>query len=89
MNISLDYDSTYTADPALWSGFISLVKERGHGIYCVTARYEHERENMDPGLGIPIIFCNQQAKRQVVEEQGIHIHIWIDDNPKNIFQALK
>ena len=38
MNISLDFDDTYTRDPAFWNSFIVGARGRGHHVYLVTAR---------------------------------------------------
>lgn len=88
MNIALDYDDTFTADPDLWADFVNSAKGRGHKIYCVTAR-RNTPENIAEITGqfieymidIPIIFANLKSKLKTVEDRNIHIDIWIDDAP--------
>jgi len=38
MNISIDYDDTYTKDPLMWNWFAQQALDRGHKVYCVSAR---------------------------------------------------
>ncbi len=89
MNIALDYDNTYTADPRLWSFFIVKAKALGHKIFIVTLRSEEEDRDDDTDFlndyyGVPFVWCNGVAKKQVVEKMGIKIDIWIDDMPDTI-----
>ena len=81
MIIALDYDRTYTKDRDLFEKFANDAVSRGHKVFIVTKRYEHEKiENTD----IPIIYCNRKAKASVVNEKNIKIDIWIDDDPGSI-----
>lgn len=91
MNIALDYDGTYTADPELWLSFIRAAQERGHLVAVVTMRYPSEctPEHMDPrllALGLPMLATSRKAKRPAWEvyaaSNGLPpLHVWIDDNP--------
>lgn len=91
MNIALDFDDTFTADPELWADFVNVAKGRGHIIYCVTAR-RNTAENIaeitaqftEYMIDIPIIFSNLKSKLQTVQEYGIRIDIWIDDAPYSL-----
>ena len=85
MNISLDYDDTYTRDPKMWNKFVDIARAAGHKVYCVTMRYRSEggivihdlEDRVDD-----IFFTGRQAKQPfMLKEQGINIHVWIDDNP--------
>lgn len=42
MNIALDYDGTYTADPDMWLRFVEEAQAAGHKVFIVTMRYESE-----------------------------------------------
>ena len=42
MNFALDYDGTYTSDPALWLSWATQAIKHGHGVYLVTMRYPNE-----------------------------------------------
>lgn len=86
MNISLDYDETYTRDPIAWDQFISLMKSRGHTVYCVTLRSSELHESLEVmndlnGKVDAIFFTNRSAKRSFMSNQGLWIDIWIDDMP--------
>lgn len=97
MNISIDYDSTYTRDPQLWNLFIRSAHTRGHVVYCVTARsaeYEGEVEQVLDTIGQLIgsdhcIFTGGLAKRPYCEANNINIHVWIDDMPEAIPAGMK
>lgn len=78
MLIALDYDETYTADPALWEGFISMALARGHEVVCVTMRHEHEPTD---AMRIPVIYTSRKAKVPFMTERGDFVDIWIDDRP--------
>lgn len=89
MKIGLDYDETYTRDPLLWNWFVAQAMERGHEVYCVTARRENDLDDVMFTLGrvLPpghVIACNHQSKRKVTSERGIKIDVWIDDMPEMI-----
>lgn len=86
MNISLDFDRTYTLDPEFWNNFILSCERRGHTVYCVTLRHEFESGPVYKTIGKlidhdRIIFCGQRAKLDICESQGIYIDVWIDDMP--------
>lgn len=83
MNIALDFDGTYTEDPALWDLFIAQALANDHIIRVVTMRYEHEanRPMKDLAKIIPVIFTGRKSKKSFLEDLGITIDVWIDDNP--------
>ena len=91
MNIALDYDGTFTNDPALWLAFIANCMARGHSIYLVTMRFPSEcdgsKENIDNRLRelcVPVVATSRTAKKPFCEKLGINIHIWIDDHPEAV-----
>lgn len=86
MNISLDYDDTYTKDPEFWNNFIIQCQTRDHTVYCVTLRNAVEKLELLDSIGklIPeenIIFCNYKSKYKVCQSKNITIDVWIDDMP--------
>ena len=91
MNIAIDFDDTLTRAPELWKVFVDKAKELGHNLYCVTCR-RHTDENceivddwMDEhDIQIFTVFTNMRSKRQVMDERGIRIDIWIDDIPESV-----
>jgi len=96
MVFSLDFDNTFTEDPVFWKWFILKATNKGHKVFCVTARTE-EQKNIDEVEGSfgsslelieDVVFCNHIAKKDVVERLGIDIDVWIDDDPATIIQGL-
>lgn len=91
MNIGLDYDGTANTDIPLWLQIVKLMREAGNKVYIVTMRYKEEALSDGPNFkAIPIEFLNavdglicteRKAKRKVMDELGIKIAYWIDDNP--------
>lgn len=84
MNIMIDYDNTFTADPLMWTEAIEIFFDHNHKVFLVTSRGEDtpvEDEHYFKSVGIPIIYCDYRAKEKVCKEKGININIWIDDDP--------
>jgi hypothetical protein len=80
MNISVDFDDTYTRDPIFWDRFIYTAWEFGHDVYCVTAREPNKvnQEEVYDSIGKLIgkdncYFTNSQAKAKYMSDQGIRI----------------
>jgi hypothetical protein len=90
VNIALDFDDTYTRDPAFWDQFIENAKDRGHDIRIVTFR---KRTMTDPALDylgatIPVIFTEYTQKRKFTNNMGWMVDIWIDDSPEFIVEPM-
>ena len=84
MNLSLDYDNTYTRDPKFWNDFITIAKMNGHNVYCVTMRYLEEGHDVVNDLKDRvdgIYFTSRMAKEKFMYDAGISIDVWIDDMP--------
>lgn len=91
MNLSIDFDETYTRDPEMWNLFIELAKHRGHTVYCITARAPSNLNKMEvyETIGKLIgedncLFTDAMAKAKYAYDRGIHIDVWIDDLPSNV-----
>lgn len=90
MNIALDYDGTYTADKDFWNNFIESANAKGHSVTIVTLRngfIDRSNELWDLAKICPIVYCDGKAKLDVVEDQKLHIDIWIDDLPRSILHG--
>jgi hypothetical protein len=74
MNIALDWDGTYTADPELWDAFAKLAASRGHRVTVVTLR-DSLLEQVSTEL--PVVYCSRTAKRK-----HFRADVWIDDSPQ-------
>lgn len=84
MIIALDWDDTYTRDPAAWNEFIDLMQRNGHTVYCVTVRYRSEARCVYEALESRVdgIFCTgRKAKRPFMFERGLNVSVWVDDEP--------
>ena len=83
MNISLDYDETYSADPLTWRRVVRTLMDAGHNVRVVTMRHQHEISTICPLLRsmVEVIPTGRKAKRPFCEALGIQIDIWIDDSP--------
>lgn len=88
MNVSLDYDNTYTVDPECWKKVIRSLQSAGHKVYCVTMRSKEHDYHKDFDvlelMGVSAVFCEGISKRRVTEGLGIRIDVWIDDLPEGI-----
>ena len=81
MLVAIDYDGTYTADPAAWDVAIRVLRLAGHEVVCVTMRYENEAITTNLPGGCLIYYTGRKAKIQWCKAHGIHPDIWIDDEP--------
>jgi acid phosphatase class B len=90
INIGLDYDGTYTADPTLWDRFIDMAYLLGHEVYLVTSRPAEESDEVYKALAdkIPVrnfFYTGGIAKEDYVQNaDNIKIDIWIDNEPEFI-----
>lgn len=90
MMIALDFDETYTVDPEMWDDVISVLRVAGHTVVIVT--YRHPVFDADGRMrplqerGVPIVFTNGRAKKRYTEDMHLKIDIWIDDNPRAIYE---
>lgn len=89
MILAIDYDDTYTLDPAFWNSVVEQALALGHTVYCVTSRRDTALDDIESTLGMVlpdghIIACNMLSKRMYTQSLGIMVDVWIDDNPETI-----
>lgn len=95
MNIGLDFDDTFTRDPAGWAEFVKLFEKRGHKVYIVTWRNEPECIEVTCEMNYWQVPCegiyptSRKAKEKFMFAQGICIDVWIDDNPRAILHTME
>ena len=83
MIIALDYDGTYTRAPRLWDDFAALADAGGHSVVAVTMRDENDPLPAEPP-GVPVHYTGGQPKAAHMEDHGILVDVWIDDDPQAI-----
>ena len=91
MNISLDYDNTYTRDPQMWNNFINLALLSGHNVYCVTLRTPEQGDEVRNSIGklVNCYFTSMQSKSKYMYAHDICIDVWIDDMPSCIGEGIE
>jgi hypothetical protein len=87
--IAIDLDDTLTADSELWRAFIETASKLGHRCICVTARRDTEGNNdtvdqwmQSHAISLPVYYTGLRSKIEYMAERGVHVDIWIDDDPK-------
>jgi hypothetical protein len=94
VNISIDFDNTYTRDPELWNQFALFALRRGHKVYSVSARHEKQMDDVRNTIGKYIGVDNCYGTGLVPKKDymwrvcGIYIDIWIDDQPEMIVTGI-
>lgn len=88
MKIALDWDGTVTADQKLFAHFATAARARGHKVFIVTMRYEHEPVN--PEFVVDgILYTGRKAKKKFAANAGMLFDIWVDDNPEFLFNDAR
>lgn len=88
-NIGIDYDGTFTDNPECWSGVIRQLLIFGYSVYCVSARSDNpdtlSKLSQEFPSGVTILLTSHFPKKKYCESIGVHIDIWIDNNPMSLF----
>lgn len=93
-NFAIDFDETYTLNPQMWVEVMKLFHKAGINVYIVTYRYDNTVEEMDLehlkhyDFVKGIVFTGRKGKDAVCKSLGIHIDVWIDDNPITITHSM-
>ncbi len=83
MNISLDYDDTFTVYPDMWLKVAKMFQLHGCKVYGVTYRGEGKvSDKYKEACNGGIYFTGGESKRKYMSDKGIRIDIWIDDMAK-------
>ena len=94
ITIGSDFDDTWTRDPELWAGFARMAIQRGHEVWCITARAPGMMAEVHavvaPVLGVhKILGTPHEPKADAFfTATGRHIDIWIDDLPELVRPIL-
>jgi hypothetical protein len=90
MLIAIDYDDTWSRDPAFWLAFTRLAVANGHAVIGVTARDESDVDDMCKHYRSLMLFCTGgKSKRRFVADKGEHVDVWIDDSPEFIGKTME
>ena len=89
MKIAVDYDDTYTRDPALWEGFMRSAHDAGHEVRIVTIRddrRDRDRVLMRAENVWGVIYTRGVAKKFWCEHfgDGFVPDVWCDDRPETV-----
>jgi hypothetical protein len=88
--LSIDYDDTYTRDPLGWELALRLLMQRGHKVWCVSARHQNHMVEAQESIGLLIgadhcVGTNGVAKRDYLfKVHGVYADVWIDDMPDTV-----
>lgn len=82
--VAVDYDDTFTSCRETWTSVIAVLRRAGANVVCVTSRDKSKHPVSDfPG---EVFYCSGRPKAEVMHENGVEIHVWIDDQPEYIGQ---
>ena len=87
----IDYNHTYTTDPKLWNSIIQLIYMRKNNVVCITRDHNGGEDEILDDIGKVIgkenvYFTQGMAKKDFAKKNDFKVDIWIDDNPKHIFE---
>jgi hypothetical protein len=87
----IDYNHTYTTDPKLWNSIIQLLYLRKNNVVCITRDHNGGEDEILDDIGAVIgkknvYFTHGMSKKDYAKQHDIKVDIWIDDNPKHIFE---
>jgi hypothetical protein len=89
MLIAIDYDETWSRDPAFWLAFTRLAVANGHRVIGVTARDDGDRDDMCKHYRSLTLYCTGgKMKRKFVTDRNINVDVWIDDSPEFIGNTM-
>lgn len=86
MLIAIDYDFTYTLDPAFWDKMIHAARARGHGVVCITNREQPPAAD-EPQPPVEVICSPEHYKSDMAARHRLVVDVWIDDAPGTIEQG--
>jgi hypothetical protein len=91
VKFAIDFDGTFTADPSLFRRLVATIRNAGHEVRIVTMRNSDSRLDIVAMAGQHVdgIICTDgKPKRAAAAASGYRPHIWIDDMPETIGDAV-
>jgi hypothetical protein len=88
MLLSIDFDNTYTRDPAFWDEVIYIAKHKhNHKVICVTNRaFPPENVRLPK---VELLCAGAEYKQDYAKSQGYNVDVWIDDMPGTICKSVE
>jgi hypothetical protein len=85
VTFGLDYDGTYNEASDLWDAFVANARAQGHKVVCVTCRRETLENVQECDVpGVLTYFTGGAPKQWFMEQRGVSIDVWIDNEPRVI-----
>jgi hypothetical protein len=86
--VALDYDDTFSNNPAAWAAVAAQLASHGYTVIGVTLRNRY-MPVCDHYMSVcdAVVYCAGHAKKEVLARLGYQDVIWIDDNPKYIVRS--
>lgn len=94
LTFGLDFDDTFTACPELWVSFIRQAQIAGHRVIVVTCRRNTAESRLEirefmerHGCDVQFVCTDMGSKCWAMNHRGIHVDIWIDDEPNTVMNG--
>ena len=91
MTVSIDFDRTFAADPALWGEFARKAVADGNTVVMISRRPEEDRATVMETLGDyadafsqVLLVGGDAMKGDSAQAAGIEVDVWVDDSPQTI-----
>ena len=91
MTVSIDFDRTFAADPALWGEFARKAVADGNTVVMISRRPEEDRATVMETLGDyaaafsqVLLVGGDTMKGDAAQAAGIEVDVWVDDSPQTI-----
>jgi HK97 family phage portal protein len=91
LTISIDFDRTFAADPALWGEFARKSVADGNTVVMISRRPEEDRQVVTDTLGEyadafsqVLLVGGDTLKADAAASAGIDVDVWVDDSPQTI-----
>jgi HK97 family phage portal protein len=94
LTISIDFDRTFAADPAMWGEFARKAVSEGNTVVMISRRPEEDRQTVTDALGDyaesfsqVLLVGGDTLKADAAQAAGIDVDVWVDDSPQTITPA--
>ena len=93
MTVSIDFDRTFAADPALWGEFARKAVADGNTVVMISRRPDtpDDRQTVTDTLGDyadafsqVLLVGGDTLKADAADAAGVSVDVWVDDSPQTI-----